>query len=77
MSDPITIPGVRVGQVWQEVRRRKGRNARRVEITSLGMAEVYCVAVNGEGERYGNLVGFAREGWEQRYRLVSEGGEAT
>jgi hypothetical protein len=73
MSDPIIIPGVRVGQVWQEVRRRKGRNARRVEVTGLGMYEVFCVAVNGEGERFGSLIGFARDGWEDRYSLVSEG----
>jgi hypothetical protein len=73
MSDPITVPGVRVGQVWQEIRARKGRNRRRVEVTGLGLGDVYGFAVNTQGSRYGKELNLHRGLFEQRFELASEG----
>jgi hypothetical protein len=72
MSDPIPTPGVRVGQVWQEVRARKGRAPRRVEVLGLGLGDVYGIAVDSDGFRFGPSLSQPRSLWDERYRLVSE-----
>lgn len=76
-SSVHATPGVRVGQVWAEQRARKGRQPRRVEVTGLGLGDVYGLAVNEAGERYGKPLNLHRGLFEERYRLVSEGGEPT
>jgi hypothetical protein len=63
--------------VWREIRARKNRNPRRVEVMGLGLGDVYCFAVNAAGERHGDQVSVAREGWESRYQLVSEAAVAV
>jgi len=69
------LPGVRVGQIWREVDKRKGqRERRRFEVTGLGLGDVYGHMLNPEGLVVGGDRSLARETFELRYVLVSEGG---
>lgn len=74
MSDPIPTPGVRPGQVWERIKPKPGKVVGRVEITGLGMGDVYCVALDADGKPMGPNRNLSRVLFEQRYRLVSEGG---
>lgn len=76
MSDPIPTPGVRPGQRWEEIRGRKGRPRRRwLEIDYLMSDFVMMKIMDERGQPTGRTSSALRQGFEQRYRLVSEGGE--
>lgn len=66
-----SLPGVRVGQVWQERHPKKDKPARSIRVYGLGLGDVYCTVVGEEPVRDHSL---PREGWEDRWVLVSEGG---
>lgn len=69
------LPGVRVGQVWQEIHKRKGKPVlRRFEVTGLGLGDVYGWMLNEAGTRVGNDRSLSRETFEDLFRLASEVG---
>jgi hypothetical protein len=71
MSDPIPTPGVRPGQVWHEVKPK--RRYRAYDWTVCNVTGIDVVMTRRTASQ---IVGrqTLREGFEQRYRLVSEGG---
>lgn len=75
MSDPITIPGVRVGQVWQPTGVSQGERRGLLLVVQLEMHDVVMAGVRPDGTRTGRRTSSQRWHFEQRYRLVSEGGE--
>lgn len=66
------LPGVRVGQVWQQRIPKQGRVPLTAEVTSLGLGDVYCTVRNGHATWSQSL---PRGDWEDRWVLVSEGGD--
>lgn len=74
MPDPIPTPGVRVGQVWERTKPKSGRGLTRFEVTGWGLNDVYLLLLDGHGKPLGGDRSTPRLTFEQRYRLVSEGG---
>jgi hypothetical protein len=78
MPDQTVTPGIRPGQIWQEIHKRKGKpGLRRFEVTGLGLGDVYGHMLNEAGDAVGQNRSLPRVTFEQHYRLVSEGGEPT
>lgn len=67
-----SLPGVRVGQVWRERKPKPKRPPRTARVNGLGLGDVYCTVLGGMTAQDRTL---PRAGWEDRWVLVSEGGE--
>lgn len=64
--------GVRPGQIWEEIKPKNGRQKRHVKVTGTGCGDVYCLLFDTRGEPSGPPRIMMREGWEDRWRLLSD-----
>lgn len=71
-----SLPGIRPGQIWQTKQLVKGGQRERVEVTGLGLSDVYA-NVLGHDDTPTRHRSFARAQFEERYMLVSEPGVVT